>query len=122
MKLNSILKKHGIKGLMSQVSCKQKPLTPNNQSREDFSAFCRANGLEGVGNKNAFILNGNVYGFSLVTQGYSPECRQFGEDYSGLVCKFPNGSFKWFDRSELSLGKITRIGPCGTKYYNATKS
>lgn len=120
MILNKILNKHGIKGLKVQRGGERKTLTPNNQSRKDFSDFCRDKRVERAGNNNAFIMNGKVYGFSLVTKGYSPECRQFGEAYSGLVCKFSDGSFKWFDRSELSIGHITRIGPDGVKYYNAT--
>lgn len=117
-KLLNILNKHGITGLSIQKKT-SRTMSANNVSRRNFSQFCKSNGFTPVGHKNAFDLNGEVYGFSTVS-GDQPECRQFGEHYKGLVCNFENGQTKWYSREQLIIGSVTRVGPDGTRYYNVT--
>lgn len=115
--LNDILNKHGIRGLSVQ-SCPKKEKGQNNISRDEFKAFCKSNNFEQIGNSNSFVLNGYTFGFSL-SNSNKAECRQFSENYDGLVCKFSDGTVKWLDKEQLRIGSCTRIGPDGTKYYNA---
>lgn len=110
--LLKILDKHGITGL----SVQDRGLSPNNLSRSKFIKFCKRNGFNRIGMSNSFEIAGKVYGYSLASGGV--ECRQFGEHYDGLVCEFKDGSFGWYDKSQLRIGGITRIGPDGTKYFN----
>ena len=110
-----ILDKHGIKGL----SIQEKHLSPNNLSRSKFARFCQRNGFTRLNASNSFELAGKYYGYSLIKNG-KVECRQFGEHYSGLVCESETGEVSWYDKSQLHIGNITRIGPDGVKYFNAT--
>ena len=115
--LFKILDKFGIKDLSIQRN--NEPISgksANNASRSKFSKFCKDNGFKRVGAKNAFEFSGKVFGFSVVS-GSRAECRQFGENYSGLVCNFKNHT-KWYSREQLILGDVTRIGPDGVKYFN----
>lgn len=89
----------------------------NNLSKQEFKKFTADFNVEQVGRTNSFLYDGKIYGFS-VTSTYTPECRQFSEQYSGLVCKLPNGDFQWYEKSELNIGNVSRIGPDGVKYFN----
>ena len=116
--LFKILDKFGISGLgVQEKESLRQGKAPNNLSREKFTKFCKDNGFKRLGSRNAFELNGKVYGFSVVS-GKKVDCRQFGENYDGLVCNFGDGKIKWYARDQLVLGKVTRIGPDGTKYFN----
>jgi hypothetical protein len=115
-KLFKILEKHGISNLSVQEK-EFSGLSANNLSRAKFSKFCKDSGFKRLGARNAFEFNGKVYGFSVV-QGDKVECRQFGENYDGLVCSFKGGKTKWYSRQQLVIGEVTRIGPDGTKYFN----
>ena len=116
--LFKILDKFGISGLGVQAKeSLRQGKSPNNLSRAKFSKFCKDNGFKRLGARNAFELNGKVYGFSMPA-GSKVDCRQFGENYDGLVCNFKDGKTKWYTRDQLILGEITRIGPDGTKYFN----
>ena len=110
-----ILNKHGIVGLSVQE--RDSNLSPNNLSRKKFIKFCEKNGFKRIGANNAFEFGGKIYGYSLV-RGMKGECRQFGEHYEGLVCEFKGGKFKWFNKDQLVMGGVTRIGPDGVKYFN----
>lgn len=113
--LNKILNKYNIQGLSIQDNKKQ--VSANNRSRVSFLEFCKINGFTRIGANNAFEFNGKIYGYSCVS-GDDPECRQFGENYDGLVCEFKSKELKWYDRSQLNVGSVTRIGPDGVKYFN----
>ena len=108
-----ILDKHSIK-----YKAQRSVAGANNASRQAFSEWCSVNGFERVGAKNAFIHDGKIYGFSVVS-GDIAECRQFGENYSGLVCKFPSGKVKWYTKDQLTVQSVTRVGADGIKYMNA---
>ena len=85
----------------------------NNLSRHKFKTFLSSVvGAKQIGVTNGFIINGKKYGYSL-PKSYTPECRQFAQDYDGLVCEFPDGKVKWFDKDVLNIGNVSRIGPDG---------
>ena len=114
--LFNILNKYGINDLSVQEK-HSTALSANNASRAKFNKFCKQQGFKRVGAKNAFEFEGKIYGFSVVS-GKEPECRQFGENYAGLVCSFKSGKTKWYTREQLNIGDVTRIGPDGIKYFN----
>lgn len=113
--VNQILKKHGVKPLRAEVTTKI--LSPNNLSRKVFQKFCAINGYKPVGKFNAFQIDEKIYGFSLCAS-YVPECRQFGQDYCGLVCQFPDGSLETYRKDQLNIGQLTRIDSSGSGYFN----
>ena len=113
--INQILKKYGVKSVGK--SQRTQPLSRNNLSRKVFKQFCAMNDYKPLGLFNAFEKEGKVFGFSLCAT-YTPECRQFGRDYAGLVCQFPDGSVKSYDRCDLLIGALTRIDTFGSSYFN----
>lgn len=115
--IESILKKHGLKGINLHKNTKIK--SPNNESRDKFKQFCADNNYKRVGNTNSFVFKNKLYGFCVTTNNKA-ECRQYSEHYSGFVCEMPDGSLRWVH--SVVVGACTRKGPDGTKYFNATEA
>lgn len=115
MSVHTIISKYNLKPVKSFESVGN--LTPNNRSKKEFLKYCSMFGLTQIGKTNSYSDDGYIIAFSMC-RTYEPECRQFAKHYDKLTCLFPNGEYKTFNKSELNIGKVTRIGPDGVEYHN----
>lgn len=96
-------------------------MTKNNLSRKVFKQVAESMGCKKDQYRNAMWYKNKLFGFVLVDSFSDMSCRQFYEDYSGVI--FYNqttGSSKVVMKDNLSVSKSpTRISPKGLKAFNA---
>lgn len=91
----------------------------NNISKQLFKNFLKDNDLTSIDHRNAFVYKGKTYGF--VVYEDKMECRQFYEDYEGVMFyNLISGKYTACNKNKLLLSKKpTRIMSSGIKAFNA---
>ena len=97
-------------------------MTNNNISRFKAKELAAALGWKKVGNGNFFRTdNGELINITMC--GKKIESRQFRKDCTHLVVMSRDSDdFEVYNKGELTIGALTRVGPDGTKYYQANKN
>ena len=98
----------------------------NNKSKSIFNNFIRENNLKQIGRSNTFIVDGIMVCWSYCDikkhngRGYIRQLHECADKL--IVCMHDDGviqEYRLYDVGDLIIGTVTRIGPDGTKYYNA---